>query len=319
MASFKPSKIVIIGGTGTIGTYITASILRAKPAFPSVSLLTSANTASTKSELLEKWKAQGLSVVVADISKEADVSAAFADADTVISCVGRGALQLQLDLLRLAEESGSVKWFFPSEYGTDVEHNDKSPNEKPHQVKLKVRKYVREEIKRVKVTYVVTGPYFDMWVDTMPGIEQTGGFVNAKKEAYLIEGSAKIGFCTMWDVGKGVVAALTHPEESFNKALKVQSFVVSPDEVLAEYEKQSGAKWAVTRLSLDDLRALETKLWEEGNPRATGATLRRIWAEGGTLYAKNDNELIGLKPEDMESLAVGVKSALAGGYRTEKF
>ncbi|KAJ7016614.1 hypothetical protein C8F04DRAFT_1018970, partial [Mycena alexandri] len=317
MADFTPSSILIIGGTGTIGQFITSSILRAKPHFPSVTLLTSPTTAHTKAAQLAKWQALGLAVKVGDIASERDVAAAFADADTVVSALGRGALQLQLDLLRLAEASGTVRWFFPSEYGTDVEHNDRSPEERPHQVKLAVRKYVREEVRRMRVTYVVTGPYFDMWVGVLPGVERAGGFVKEKKEAYLIGGSERVGFCTMWDVGKAVVAALRHPSASFGKALKVQSFVVTPAAVLAEYERQTGAKWSVTETPLETIRKLETEAWAVGSPAATGFTLRRIWAEGGTLYEENDNEVIGLGEGDMETLETGVRRALGGGWKEE--
>jgi len=99
----------------------------------------------------------------------------------------------------------------------------------------------------------------------------------------------------------------------------VQSFVVTPNEVLAEYERQTGGKWEVTKTPLDDIRAIETKAWDEGNPRATIVTLRRIWAEGGTLYAQNDNAALGLKPEDLDSLEGAVKKALGGGYRNDTF
>ena len=67
-------------------------------------------------------------------------------------------------------------------------------------MKLKVRKFVRDNLKRVKVTYVVTGPYFDMWVDVAPGAEEAGGFDVSKKHAYVIDdGEGRIGFCTMWE------------------------------------------------------------------------------------------------------------------------
>ncbi|KAK0653091.1 hypothetical protein B0T16DRAFT_321068 [Cercophora newfieldiana] len=319
MASFKPSKILIFGGTGTIGKYITASVLRAHPPFH-VTLFTSPTTAATKTPLLDHWKSQGLSVITGDVTSPTDVSAAYRGIDTVISAVGRGALQVQIELLRLAEASDSVQWFLPSEYGTDIEHNAKSPNEKPHQLKLKVRKFVREEIRRLKVTYVVTGPYFDMWVNAHPGVERAGGFIPDKKEAYVIEdGEGKVGFCTMWDVGKFVAATLQHPQESFGKALKVQSFVVTPNQVLAEYEKQTGSKFSVTKTPLDEVRRLEAKAWEEGSPVATTFTLRRIWAEGGTLYEKNDNDVVGVKPEDLETVEDGVRKALAGGYKNDTF
>jgi len=202
MASSIPSKILIFGGTGTIGRYITSSILSSKPNFKQVFLFTSPNTASSKAPLLSKWKSSGLSVIEGDITNPKDVSAAYAStgADTVVSAVGRGVIDAQIELLRLAEESGTVQWFLPSEYGTDIEHNAKSPNEKPHQLKLKVRKYARENLKRVKVTYVETGPYFDMWVDVNPAAEQAGGFDVEKKVAHVIDdGEGKIGFCTMWE------------------------------------------------------------------------------------------------------------------------
>jgi len=109
-----------------------------------------------------------------------------------------------------------------------------------------------------------------------------------------------------------MVAALRHPEQSFGKALKVQSFVVTPRAVLAEYEKQTGGGWSVSYLALEKLKELEAKLWAEGSPRATGVTLRRIWAEGGTLYAKNDNEAIGLAAGDTETLETAVRRALSG-------
>ena len=120
-------------------------------------------------------------------------------------------------------------------------------------------------------------------------------------------------------MGKFVVATLLHPEATFGKALKVQSFVVTPNEVMAEYEKQTGAKFKVSQTPIEGVRELEAKLWEEKSPAAGSATLRRIWAEGGTLYVKNDNEAVGMRPEDLDSLEVAVKKALAGGYKQDTF
>lgn len=114
-----------------------------------------------------------------------------------------------------------------------------------------------------------------------------------------------------------MVAALRHPEQSEGKALKVQSFVVTPKQVLEEYEKQTGAKWSVKTTPLDEIRTLEAKFWEEGKPTATPVTLRRIWAEGGTLYEKNDNEVVSVKEGDADSLEVAVKRTLAGGWKNE--
>lgn len=109
----------------------------------------------------------------------------------------------------------------------------------------------------------------------------------------------------MDSVGKLVVAALQHPEASKNATLKVNSFTATPAEILAEYEKQTGSKWDVSYTPLEKLKESEKQAWAEGSPIATAYTLRRIWAEGGTLYEKRDNGLIG-DPE-METLADQVR------------
>ncbi len=99
-------------------------------------------------------------------------------------------------------------------------------------------------------------------------------------------------------VGKFLVAALQHPLASANRALKVSSFVRTQRQILAEFERQTGGMpWAVTYVPLGELKEREQKLWADGKPTAVVATLRRIWASGGTLYEKWDNEAIGMPDE----------------------
>lgn len=112
-------------------------------------------------------------------------------------------------------------------------------------------------------------------------------------------------------MGKLCVAALQHPEASVGKALKVNSFEVTSNQVLAEYEKQTKAKWKTSYVPLSRVSEVENKLWEEQNPKATVLTLRRIWAEGGTLYEKTDNAALGLERGDMESMEAVLKRLLA--------
>lgn len=198
MAPPVPSKILIFGATGLIGQYITASILNATPAFDEVSIFTAPNPSPSKQSLLSSWQDKGLKVITGDILSDQDIKAAYEGVDTVISCLGRNVLAHQIKLLTLAEDSGSVQWFFPSEYGTDIEYSAQSAHEKPHQLKLAVRKHIKENIRRVKCTYLVTGPYVDLWFRAAPGLEVAGGFDVAGKKAYVIDdGEGRIGFVTM--------------------------------------------------------------------------------------------------------------------------
>lgn len=110
-------------------------------------------------------------------------------------------------------------------------------------------------------------------------------------------------------VGKLLVAALQHLAASKNKALIVNSFTTTPDEILTEFEKQTGTKWKVEYTNLQKLKELEEQAWKEQDPMATVFTLRRIWTEGSTLYGRRDNELIGDPP--METMADQVRQAIS--------
>lgn len=201
MSSIKASNILIFGATGFIGLFITEKVIAAQPAFQHVTIFTSKETVEKKGALLEGWrKAGNVSVVTGSADSESDVRTAYKEhnIDTVICAFGRGAIAKQIDLIRWAEDGG-VQWFFPSEYGTDIEYGPKSKDEKPHQQKLKVRRFIREEVKRLQVTYLVTGPYFESWaIGRMADLEPSIGYDVDKKEALLIEdGEGRIGFTTM--------------------------------------------------------------------------------------------------------------------------
>lgn len=120
--------------------------------------------------------------------------------DTVISALGRNALAQQIPLIRLAAASKDVKWFLPSEYGTDIKYGPASANEKPHQLKLKVRAYLEDEISRddLAFSYVVTGPFAEMYLNPVPGLEEAGGWdVKARKAVLLGEEGSEISLTTM--------------------------------------------------------------------------------------------------------------------------
>jgi hypothetical protein len=198
MASFHPSSILIFGASGTIGRYITNQIVDAQLSFPRITIFTSDETLAKKASFIDGLRSKGVNIITGDVTSVEDVKKAYEGIDTVISAVGRNVLEAQIELIRLAEESSSVEWFFPSEYGTDIEYGPQSASEKPHQLKLKVRAYVKNEVKRLKVTYVVTGPYVDMYFSLNPNAVEGGGFDIAQKKAFLVEdGKGKVGFTTM--------------------------------------------------------------------------------------------------------------------------
>lgn len=223
-----------------------------------------------------------------------------------------------------------MKYFFPSEFGTDVEYDETSAHEIPHQRKLRVRALLKEISStststsitgnnddgnnHLEYTYIVTGPYADadrsLYLSAQPPEKEAWGTfdVHRKRAVLLGDGNGKISLTTMRDVGKFVVAALLLQQQqkqqhsngngnggnvTKNRALRVNSFTTTPHELLSEFERQTGGdKWQVGYTSVEELERLERE-----NPVVT---LRRIWTSGKTLYAKGDNEelLNGAKEED---------------------
>ncbi|KOC14200.1 isoflavone reductase family protein [Aspergillus flavus AF70] len=306
MASFKPRNILLFGATGNIGTYILQAILTARDEFDRIAIFTSQATAASKKDYLDDLKrTKNVEVLVGDVQDQDAVRKAYHGIDTVISALGRGAIASQIPLIRLADASPTVKWFLPSEYGTDIKYSPASAQEKPHQQKLKVRAFLENEspnegvVSDLAYTYVVTGPYSDMYVHYAGNPIAGGWDVKAKKATLLGEdGNAKVSLTTMKDVGTLVLATLRHPSVAFNRALKVNSFTTTPAEIHAEFVRQTGGQpWTdVQYTPLSQLREAESEAWQAGKPEATVLTLRRIWTEGGTLYDQRDNALIGEPP-----------------------
>ena len=310
----KTENVLIFGATGVIGKHITNAIFESKADFGRIAVFTSSNTIESKADRINALKSRGIEIIAGDITSADDVNKALNGFDTVVSCVGRPIIHTQVQLVELMDKHPDVKRFFPSEYGTDIEYDSTSVNEKPHQQKLKVR----AELKRVKdleYTYVVTGPYGDadggLFLGAVPPETESGGTFDVKrKRAVLLgDGNGKISLTTMRDVGKLVVAALKRPEATKDKAVKVNSFTTTPKEIVAEYEKQTGQKWDVSYTTIDELKELERQAWEREDPRAGGLTLRRIWTSGRTLYEHRDNDVIGME-DKMESLESAVKQAV---------
>lgn len=70
-------NLLIIGGTGYIGSYILGQIVEAKDSFGHVAIFTSPSTAEKKPELLDGLRGQGVGVIIGNIDKRDDLLKAF--------------------------------------------------------------------------------------------------------------------------------------------------------------------------------------------------------------------------------------------------
>lgn len=206
-------SILMFGATGVIGTFIIDELARQLQSgtFDRLAIFTSQSTVDNKASTIQSLQSQNVEVFVGDVndksvlqsvlsgqSQPLNPSASTISFDTVISAAGRNAILTQIPLLEVAEQTPNIKRFFPSEYGTDIEYDAKtSPSEPPHQLKLQVRKCIRENIKRLEYTYLVTGPYSELWLNKA-GNPRIGSYdVQAKKATVLYDGKGQVSFTSM--------------------------------------------------------------------------------------------------------------------------
>ncbi|RMZ85304.1 hypothetical protein DV738_g111, partial [Chaetothyriales sp. CBS 135597] len=303
------------------------SLAKAKSSFGRIAIFTSQNTVDTKPEAIKKLRDSGVEIFTGSLDDHARIKEVYnggssssnnndnAPFDTIINAFGRAAILAQIPLIDLAEQTPTVRRFFPSEFGTDIEYDAAtSPGEPTHQDKLAVRAHLRDHTKRLEYTYLVTGPYADLYLGPPHrAAPETGSFdVKARRAVVLYDGKTPVSLTSMVDVGRLLVAALRlqPPELTRNRALKVNSFTASPNEIVAEFERQTGggSKWEVVYTPREELVKLEKKAWEQKNPAAALFTLRRIWADGQTLYKQRDNEELGLT--DTQTLQGAVKQSI---------
>lgn len=197
MSSLKASSILVFGATGVIGQFIIAQLVASKASFERVAIFTSQNTVQNKASEIQKLQDAGVEILSGDVNNDANVLAAYKGFDTVVCAFGRNVIAKQIDLIRLAESSNDVKWFFPSEFGTDIEYSPESKDEIPHQQKLKVRAYINEHVKRLAHTYVVTGPYPELFVGSFHDPKAVTFDVKSCTATIVGTGKEKIGFTTM--------------------------------------------------------------------------------------------------------------------------
>jgi hypothetical protein len=195
--SFNPSNILVLGATGVVGQFIIANIISAKADFGRIAIFTSPSTYKNKAAEIQTLEGSGLEIIVGDVSNDADIINAFKGFDTVICAFGRSVIEKQINLIRLADDSSDVKWFFPSEYGTDIEYSPQSKDELPHQQKLKVRNYIKEHVRNLAYTYVVTGPYPELFIGAFPDPKAGTFDVKSRTATIIGTGAEKIGFTTM--------------------------------------------------------------------------------------------------------------------------
>ncbi|KAF2198907.1 hypothetical protein GQ43DRAFT_450656 [Delitschia confertaspora ATCC 74209] len=260
----------MFSATGAIGPYILAPLIKVKYSFTTVPIPTSGGT----------LKGRRGEVTLGDVNDK-DVVEAYKGCDTIISALGRNALsQARPPPRRSLLCHPNLLYLQIGDRHRTCPFSATEKTEKPHQAKLTVRKFIRDNIRRLNIAYLVTEPYLD---------------AKAEKVVLINSKDGTVSFITIADMGTLLVAAQHHPSETSLRVLKVNPFMAKSRTVHAEFEKQTGSEWNVEYTRLAKLKEGEKQEWEKRNSVAIVFTLRMIWTKGGTLYEKRDNGLIGIQ------------------------
>lgn len=224
--------------------------------------------------------------------------------DALVSALPGSAVEPHKKLANACIKAG-VRRFIPADYGS-VDSSDHVVAELVplYKQKTQVREYLTalsKEGSDFTWTSLVNGHFFEL-IDLL-------GFDVKKRKAEIFDGGdLKCSASTLAQIGKAVVGILRKPDETKNKMLYMQSFLITQNEVLAELEKISGQKFEVTQVDSKEYIKRKKQESDAGDKEATEQLVGVLGTTRANWTGEKDfaNELLGLKEED---LAMAVKKA----------
>ena len=230
----------------------------------------------------------------------------------MVSNLGSAALSSQPVLIDAAIKAGVTR-FIPSEFGSDTT-NEKSSHLPVFAAKVSTQKHLAEQARDGKISYtlIITGAFLDWGV-------KAGFLINAKggeETTTLYDGGdVKFSATNLADIGKAVVGVLKKPEETKNRAVFVQSAVVTQNQLLAAAKKaKPDLEVKTVSKSTEEIERESYEVLKTGEGDQVKAIIgfirRALFGKGyGGLFQKTDNELLGvpaLSEKDVENLVASL-------------
>lgn len=230
--------------------------------------------------------------------------------DAIVSTLAEEVLDLQINIIDAAILAG-VRRFVPSEFGSNLDN--KNTRALPvFARKVKTQDYLIEKAKTTSLTYtfVYNGPFLD-W-----GLEHHFILNTSEYKPSLFDGGVQpFSTTTLETISQATIALLEHPEETKNRAIYIEDIKITQKR-LFELAKQVAPEkpWAPSVESLDELR-------DKGFARAaqgifdmetvvsliSQALFRK---DGGGIYEKTDNALLGVKGKTEQDVVEMFKKVL---------
>ncbi|XP_073126967.1 isoflavone reductase-like protein [Henckelia pumila] len=231
------SKILIIGGTGSIGKFVLeASVKSGHPTFALFRESTISD--SIKGKIVEGFKNSGVTILIGDLNDHESLVKAIKQVDVVISTVGRSQLTDQVKIVVAIKEAGNVKRFLPSEYGIDVDRDRAvEPAKSVTETKAQIRRAV--EAQGIPYTYV-TSYYFASY--SLSTLIQPGATAPPRDKVIILgDGNVNAVFNCDHDIATYTIKAVDDPR-TLNKILYIKppKNIYSFNDLVSLWEKKIG-------------------------------------------------------------------------------
>ncbi|VVA95339.1 unnamed protein product [Arabis nemorensis] len=249
METTKKSKVLVIGGTGYIGKFIVQE--SAKSGHQTFALVREASLSDpVKGKTVKSFKDLGVTILHGDLNDHESLVKAIKQVDVVISTVGRKQLLDQTKIISAIKESGNIKRFLPSEFGTDV---DKTVAVEPAKslvfgAKRQIRRIVEAE--GIPYTYVVGNCAAGFYLPSLAQFQPRLTSPPRDKITILGDGNAKVVFNREEDIAAYMIKGLDDPR-TLNKTLYVNppKNTLSMNELVTLWEKKIGKSLEKTHMT----------------------------------------------------------------------
>ncbi|KAK4119251.1 NAD(P)-binding protein [Parathielavia appendiculata] len=308
-----PSKfqtVLLIGATGSIGSYILRALL-SEPSL-TVTILTRASSKSIPSLPPNITTTNQVRTITIDDTYPTDaLLAAFRGQDAIISCLTTLSVADQFRMIDAAIAAG-VKRYVPSEYGLNNMRADAQGLNSVFRNKGAVQQYLRDRVDQIEWMSVSCG----MWIKWSVRNDFLGLRVRERKVELWDDGEGRFSVMTEENTALAVVRGLVaFPAETRNRNVLVEEFVTTQRELVGEIERQMGWRFDVARV---DSRARIAELQaavEKGDATATYGLIEAGFVTGrygGDLSKEGEimTEKLGLKRHSLQEVVADALASL---------
>ncbi|CAA2942555.1 eugenol synthase 1-like [Olea europaea var. sylvestris] len=282
------SKILIIGGTGYIGSYmVKASIKLGHPTY------VYSRPNSSKKESLNEFESMGALIVKGELQDHEKLVSVIREVDVVISAVAYPQVLDQLNIIEAIKVAGGIKRFLPSDFGCEEDRISVLP---PFQAFLDKKKKIRRAIEQANIPYTFVsancfGAYFINYL-LHP---------HELKEEITVYGSgqAKAVLNFEEDIGIYTIKVATDPRACNRVVLyRPPTNIISQLELISLWEKKTGRTFKKIHVPEEKIVTLSKTLPDPNNIPVS--ILHSVFIKGVTMnfdLGENDIEASLLYPD----------------------